>query len=820
MKCLKEKILKILHFVLKPTRYINNELNSCHKTINKDCIKIALAFPDIYEVGMSYLGFKILYEILNQEENIVAERIYAPWIDMEKMMRDQNIPLFSLESYSPLTEFDIIGFTLQYELSYTNILNMLDLAKIPLLSKERDKTFPLIIAGGPCAFNPEPLASFIDCFLIGDGEEAILEIVNCFEKWKNENQTKEDLLINLTKIKGIYVPCFYQPQGPVKNDIPSKIEKRIITDFGKAITKPIVPYMETIHNRAVLEIMRGCVRGCRFCQAGIITRPKRERNLQNLVQSADIILKNTGYDEISLLSLNTADYSNLEELVLILSNKYAKDRISISFPSLRSDSIISPYLNEIKKVRKTGFTFAPEAGSQRLRNVINKGVTEEDLITNITQLFKAGWKNVKLYFMIGLPTETDKDIEEIITLVKKLSYINRNKVITVNISNFVPKPHTSFQWEPQDLLWKLKEKQNFLIRNLKSRNVNVKYNPVELSLLEAVFSRGNRNLDKVLLSAHKKGAKFDQWSEVFNFDLWIQAFKETGIDYQDYANKKYEFEDILPWDHILSGVKKEFLINENKKAKNEQITPACDKYHCYNCGCNCITKENLPKLENIEKFYINNDFNNQKVQRIRAKFKKTDEYIFLSHLDLVRLFTRVIRQTNIPIAYSKGFNPHPKIIFGPPLSVGIISLSEYVDFYLTSKIQNFMERLNIFLPDGIKILEIKEIPIQQDALSKLINLAHYQIKLKNVCKNIEEIMKQTEIFITHSKKGKLNIKPYIFKMWLENNKLNLFIKITPYGTIKVDDILKQVLNIKEFCEITRMEMYHYNNNNFISVFEL
>ncbi|MDD4320508.1 MAG: TIGR03960 family B12-binding radical SAM protein [Acidaminococcaceae bacterium] len=609
--------LDILSTVEKPARYTGMEFGSIIKTQEETEVAIALAFPDIYEVGMSYLGFKILYHILNLQAGVAAERTYAPWVDMEAKMREHALPLTSLETMKPLQEFDFVGFTLQYELSYSNILNMLDLGGITMLAAERGEEDPFIIAGGPCVFNPEPLADFIDFFIVGEGEEVMVEVMNLYKEWKKAGKPdgRSEFLRQVVKISGIYVPSFYEveylsaankdvPMGCIKevkplNEIaPAIVQKRIVKDLNTIDfpTKPIVPYGEIVHDRIMLEIFRGCSRGCRFCHAGMVYRPVRERKPEVLKELARRSIDNTGYNEISLVSLSTADYSCLEPLIHDLIGEFKDDKVSVSLPSLRIDSFSVGLAKEVQAVRKSGLTFAPEAGSQRMRDVINKGVTEEDLMSAVGAAFANGWSHVKLYFMIGLPGETDEDILAIANLAKAVQGKYKEVTgkggakVTVSVSSFVPKPYTPFQWVGQNSLAEINRKQMLLKDALKIKNVTYQYHDSVTSVIEGVFARGDRRLGKALYLAWQRGAKFDGWSEHFSYENWLKAISDAGLDKDFYATRERAQGEVFPWEHIQPGISRAFLWNEYQKSKSGELTGDCRNGDCVGCGA-CPTLE-------------------------------------------------------------------------------------------------------------------------------------------------------------------------------------------------------------------------------------
>lgn len=596
--------------VAKPVRYMGNEYNMVIKDPSMVNIRFVFAFPDVYEVGMSHLGIKILYHLLNERQDTYCERVFAPWIDMEEQMRKNDVSLFSLETKENIRSFDILGFTLQYEMSYTNILNMLDLSKIPIQSCDRTNDDPFIIAGGPCAFNPEPLAQFIDFFVIGESEEILPRILDIYKLWKVKEEPRENFLLQVSNIPGIYVPSYfdvsYFDDGRLssllskKDNLPAKVDKQVVENLNQSYFPEtlIVPYMDIVHDRIILEIFRGCTRGCRFCQAGMIYRPVRERSVERLLDLAEKIIAKTGYEEMSLSSLSTGDYGCLDELVTELMKRFEKKKVSLSLPSLRIDSFAKEYIEEVQKVRKTGLTFAPEAGTQRLRDVINKKVTEENLISSVHDAFSLGWTSVKLYFMIGLPTESEEDLKGIASMTKHVvdAYHNIPKEVrqkglrvTVSTSSFVPKPFTPFQWESQISIEEMRTRQRYLQNILHIKGVEYNWHEPELSYMEAIFSRGDRRLGNVLYSAWKLGCKFDGWSDQFKYDMWIKAFQENKIDPGFYANRKREQDELLPWDHINPGVTREFLWNEYEASLAGQTTIDC-RNECINCGVSSLLR--------------------------------------------------------------------------------------------------------------------------------------------------------------------------------------------------------------------------------------
>ena len=602
---MKKEVEKILQYVQKPARYAGGELNCVVKDAGKVDLRYAFCFPDLYEIGMSHLGMKILYSLVNSREDAWCERVFAPDTDMEEQMRKNNVPLFALESSDYIKDFDIIGFTLMYELSYTNVLNMLDLAGIPLKAEDRTELTPIICAGGPCACNPEPLADFLDIVFLGDGEESNMEVLDLLKKCKKEGKSKFEFLCEAKDITGVYVPSFYKDSynddGTLKeivplNNAPARVKKAVVSDLNKCFYPKefVVPFISIVHDRAVEEIFRGCIRGCRFCQAGFTYRPIREKSVETINEQAKALIKSTGYDELSLCSLSTSDHSCVNEMLTSLIDWTVKDKINLSLPSLRIDNFSDELADKLNQVRRSGLTFAPEAGTQRLRDVINKNITEEEVIRTCTKAFDSGWTSVKLYFMMGLPTETMEDIEGIANLAMEVVhsfYKNPNRQkgtgvqVSVSCASFIPKPFTPFQWEAEDTMESLKEKQKHLLESIPSKKIKVSYHETPTSLLEGVLARGDRRLGKVILDAYKLGCTFDSWDDRFNFDAWLEAFEKNSIDPYFYTRRKRPFEEVLPWDHLDFGVSRKFLENENKKAYENKTTPHC-RIKCAGCGAN------------------------------------------------------------------------------------------------------------------------------------------------------------------------------------------------------------------------------------------
>lgn len=839
-----KSIQDIIKTVEMPSRYIGNEINAVYKDHNKTALCIALAFPDLYEIGTSHFGVQILYHILNKRDDIACERVFAPAPDMESVMRENGISMFSRETQTPLNQFHIIGFSLLYELNYSNVLTILDLARIPFLSKERKEDDPLIIAGGPCTFNPEPVADIFDAMIIGDGEDIILQLSEVYLSWKKKGQSKKDLLREWSKLSGIYIPSFFTPHyveqnggqiqrlNPVYDDYTS-IKRSILPDLEKADfpDKPVIPCGRPIHERLRLEISRGCSRGCRFCQAGMIYRPVRERHPDTLFHIAESSIRQTGHEDLSLLSLSAGDYDNLNTLMVKLlnaseQNKGTNQSVSFSLPSIRAGKLDAQMMETIKRVRKTGFTIAPEAGSQRLRDVINKGINENDIFSTVESAFQMGWSVIKLYFMIGLPTETREDHEQIVDLVRRLSRIiggkGKRRQINVSVSTFVPKAHSPFQWERQiseDESW---ETILWLKDHLKIKNVQFKWGKTQISFLEGLLSRGDRRMTPLIIRAYQKGCRLDGWNEYFRDDLWREAITEENLE-PGWFSRMRNLEETLPWDHIDSGISKDFLKDEHEKSRLGVFTDDCRNGECSGCGI-CDFEIIEPKIEPAlfaticEKTDVSKE--EQVYKKVKCRFEKKNEARFFGHLEMVNMFTKAIRRADIPVKYTQGHHKIIKIVFSNPLPLGFESLDEFfiIEVHDDFDTNRILSALNEQIPDGLNIVDVKKIYSKKEAVELSKRLYSVYIRDHEFQQSdIDDFARKDHvIFEKINKKGIANVldlKDYVHDISInEKDKLHFEIHRKTGSNVRPEDVLKvvfhlasemikqaDILKIKSFC---------------------
>lgn len=796
----------VLMQVQKPSRYLGNEVNADVKSLRNIELHMGLCFPDVYEVGMSHLGLKILYSIVNSRPNLYAERVFAPWPDMENVMRQMGARLSTLETGTPLLDLDIVGFSLQYELCATTVLQMLDLAGIPLRSEDRLEGIPFVIAGGPTAFNPVPMAAFFDAFVIGDGEEAILELADAHVAWKKRGGSRHELLQAWRNIPGVYVPSLHGPG--------EKVSRRITADLDAAEfpVRFVVPFCETVHDRVGLEVARGCTRGCRFCQAGMLYRPVRERTPDTILNLARNNLRCTGWEEVALLSLSTGDYSAIGGLIQRMVEELGPDRVAVSLPSLRTDTFTSEMGEQIRKVRKTGFTLAPEAGTDRLRRVINKGNTEEDLEKAVKSAFQLGWQSVKLYFMIGLPHETDEDLDGIIGIIRKASKWARGGKITASISTFVPKCHTPFQWAEQISTEETLRRQQYIRRYFRKGNAQVKFHDPRVSFLEGVLARGDERLSAVIERAFQKGSRFDGWDDQLKFDVWMEAFEETGIQPDEYLAARAMGRE-MPWSFIDTGITTEYLVEEWNKAVSEQPTLDCRFGDCSGCGV-CNFDDILPRLagdraEDQRPSALSTEAlqGEEAVRRFRLQYAKLGRMRFLGHQDLIRLFERCFRRSRIRLDYSKGFHPHPRLRFSPPLALGVESLAEFLDFDLTNSEMTTEEIALILrknLPEGIKPLNLQELLLNDPRISAKIQQFSYKIELLNslepeeVDRKVKDFRAAAEFQLVKRHKGKLkskDLKQWVKELSVLDRTLTMIVKVDASGSVHPLDAVTAVLGL-------------------------
>ncbi|MBM9604319.1 TIGR03960 family B12-binding radical SAM protein [Desulfopila inferna] len=819
----------ILPYVSKPGRYLGEEFNSIKKQWRQADVHFALIFPDLYEIGMSHFGLQILYHLLNREEKVVAERCFCPDLDAEKVMEEKGLSLLSLESATPLSSFDVLGITLPYELCYTNILTILKLSAIPFYSRDRDESHPLILGGGSCSMNPEPVADFFDAILLGDGEEAIIEIAGVIRDGKKTNIKRSALLGKLAEIKGVYIPAHFQPEYD-KDHLITKIgeaaahagsvERRIVADLDDVshLCNPLVPNAKIVHDRLGVEIARGCTRGCRFCQAGMIYRPVRERTVEQIMKLAEKGIERSGFEELALLSLSTGDYSCIDDLLPELMDKFAERYVSVSMPSMRVGTLSQPVMDQIKRVRKTGFTVAPEAGSERLRQVINKGITEDDLLKTCKDACSMGWKGIKLYFMIGLPTETLEDVEAIAALARKTkeatsSAGNRRMQVTTSVGTFVPKPHTPFQWERQLSLEESRERIYHLKRIMPSKGSKLKWHNPEMSFLEGVFSRGDRRLAQLIETAWSKGARLDGWTEHFDLVIWQQAAQGCDIDLTGYLRAR-NHDEILPWHHLSSGIDPQFLKDELEKAHSGDYTPDCRYHGCRNCGL-CDFDEIKPIVHKRRQQPEKPSRQPEKVQipqeadahfKYMVSYSRRGNISYLGHLEILQLLFRTLRRARIRTNFSKGFNPSPKISFGGALPVGMQSEAEFFIMDLPKPLKNTADtaaQLNSCLPEGLQVHDIRlhsgKIPqsvVTSYTVTLPRELTHDEIMAKDTFLDSEHFL------IKRKRKGlekEIDIRPLVEDIATVNEKTLRFRIKSTAGTpgIKVQEALAHILSWRQ-----------------------
>ncbi len=791
----------ILPLVRKPGRYIGGELHTVQPDYAAVDLSFALVFPDLYEIGMSHQGLQILYHILNRQPGLAAERCYAPDTDMEEQLRRHKLPLFSLESRRPLAAFDVVGFTLPYELCYTNILTILDLAGIPLRAAERGENMPLVIGGGSCSLNPEPVADFFDLIVLGDGEEVILEIADSLRSAKHEGLSRSEKLHRLATIAGVYVPALFAPQyeGETLTAIRAlkpgyeSVRRRIVPQLPpvELLERPLVPLVKPVHDRLGVEIARGCTRGCRFCQAGMIYRPVRERAVADIMRLAEQGIGSSGFGELALLSLSSGDFSCLPELLTKLMDRFADERVSISLPSMRVGTLTPEVIAQIRRARKTGFTVAPEAGTDRLREVINKGITEEDLLTGCRDAFSAGWKLIKFYFMLGLPTETLEDVDAIVDLALRARKEAKGKKadINVSVSPFVPKPHTPFQWCEQISLEEARQRISRLMKRLPSKGFKLKWHDPEQSFLEGVFSRGDRKLSYLIEAAWQDGARLDGWNEHFSLVRWQQAAERLGLDLASYLRQR-DMSEVLPWDHLRCGVERSFLEQEYARSLERAYTPDCRKHGCQKCGL-CDFKSIKPLLNpestpapaaNTTTSTIERPAHTQQtVFRYRADYFRLGDGRFLGHLEILNLVFRALQRAGLPVLFSQGFNPSPKVSFSPALPVGVESEIEFFEMDLAEPIrrpEEVMDALNCQFPSFMTITSLT--PAKRKA--PLTEIVSYDCLLpesldQHQAADALAAFHVAEVFnVERVRKGKtqtFDLKRFVRRLTLETGELRL-----------------------------------------------
>lgn len=817
-------IQDLLPFVQMPSRYMGTEINRIQKDPSCVSLSVALAFPDLYEIGSSHFGIQILYHVLNQRKDIVAERVFAPQKDLEELLRRRNLTLVSLENQRPLKQFDVVGFSLLYELNYTNVLNMLDLAGLPLLAADRDESDPIVLAGGPCVCNPEPMADFFDAMVFGDAEQLILQIADEWLQWKASAGKRIDLLLRLAQLDGIYVPrlfkATYDAMGfqhlDPDNGVRTTVKRAIISNLDGAPfpDRPLIPFARPVHDRLRLEISRGCTRGCRFCQAGMIYRPVRERNPATVLDLAKDGLASTGYEDLSLLSLSTGDYHCLGPLMEKLMQHCQSERVAVSLPSLRAGALTPRLMELIRSVRKTGFTIAPEAGSQRLRDVINKNISFEDVAKTVQDAFEMGWRLIKLYFMIGLPTETNADVDAIVDMVRQLNTIRgpngRKGNINVSVTTFIPKAHTPFQWASQISLDESQEKIAYLKSAFdKMRSVRFKWQSPGMSLIEGILARGDRRMGSLLRNAWKSGCLFDGWTDQFNFSRWTESLKQSDVPIEFFTHRIRRQEEPLPWDHMDSVIDKQFLKDQWESALRGERIDDCRQGQCHACGV-CDFEKLRPQVHTFCSSQASPDVpageGDQDFRTFLLTYEKLGSARFFGHLELARHIGRAVRRAGIAVKYSAGYHPMPRISFDNPLPLGIESESEFMRITVAShhRAQELIERINPLLPAGVRLVACKLNPSKKLASSE-IKIDRYRVALCDTTvdpKRIDEFKGCDRWDYTRIRyKGRtqqFDLKSVVTQLEaIDQNTIDIGIKADTKPTARPADILRSVLGLAE-----------------------
>jgi len=813
-------IQDILSLVEAPSRYLGNEINTVVKDEQAVRLKMALAFPDLYEIGTSHFGLQILYHILNQHPDILAERVFTPAPDMQDYLRERRLPLTSLESGRPLGRFDIIGVSLLYELNYTNLLAMLDLAGLPFKSQNRDGQHPFIIAGGPCTCNPEPVADFFDAIVVGDGEEVVLAMAEAWMDGQRRGGSRRELLHRWSRIKGVYVPSFFEVRydGATVAEVRplhrgyTGVERAVLADLDRADfpNAPVVPYGRPVHDRLRLELARGCTRGCRFCQAGMIYRPVRERSPKTVLEQCAASLKNTGYDDISLLSLSTGDYRCIAPLMGELIQRHARDHVALSLPSLRAGTLTPELMHDIQSVRKTGFTIAPEAGSQRLRDMINKNVTAGDIHQTVQDAFALGWNVIKLYFMIGLPTETREDLEALVELVRELARLKgpgRKRAINVSVATLIPKPHTPFQWAPQIGVDEGREKIDWLKQQLRSPRIRLKWQNPEVSFIEGLMARGDRRMADLIVNAYRKGCRLDGWSDYFRYDLWQEAIREEGIQGEAYLHRERGPGERFPWDHVDMKVKRAFLWDQWQCALRGETTEDCRDGACQDCGvCDFvdIKPRIYPATELPPSVRPSQAPAAQQFRKVEVSFSKTGEARFWGHLEMANIFERALRRAGIPLQYSEGFHPKAKMVFADALPIGLESLCESLVLRVAEAIhsEDLSAALDRELPDGLTVNGCRP---YRKADPEIELTVVYRVVLESGRFDAEALQRfagaQTVYHERVTPKGKLkkiDLKAMVSRLGCTApDVLEMALRVRPEGMLRPDVLLRTVFHLTE-----------------------